>query len=148
MWTNFADRKIPDDALCGEDIETTWSSTNPLVPSTREMGPAARRETLNDHWGGWNFRKIVNFRTYSFEHNSINYALNVTAAGPLFIKRFKDAYKMRAKHSDTFNQLSNTFLPEVVSKWEQMVRDWQEDRTKRNPYEEPSNSECNLCLCV
>ena len=47
---------------CGEDIETTWSSTNPLVPSTREMGPAARRETLNDHWGGWNFRKIVTFR--------------------------------------------------------------------------------------
>ena len=40
---------------CREDIETMWSSTNPLVPSTREMGPAVCRETLNDHWGGWNF---------------------------------------------------------------------------------------------
>jgi hypothetical protein len=46
----------------GEDIETMWSGTNPLAPSVREMGPAARHDTLNDHWIGWNFRKIVGFR--------------------------------------------------------------------------------------
>jgi len=44
---------------CGEDVEITWSHTNALAPSTREMGPGARRETLNDHWNGWNFRKLV-----------------------------------------------------------------------------------------
>ena len=48
---------------CGEEVETTWSHTNPLAPSVREMGPAARHETLGDHWNGWNFRKIVGFRT-------------------------------------------------------------------------------------
>lgn len=47
----------------GEDIETTWAGTNPLAPSVREMGPAARHDTLNDHCNGWNFRKIVGFRT-------------------------------------------------------------------------------------
>ena len=47
---------------CGEDVETSWAHTNSLAPSTREMGPGARRETLNDHWNGWNFRKIVGFR--------------------------------------------------------------------------------------
>lgn len=47
---------------CGEDVETTWAHTNALAPSVREMGPGARHETLNDHWNGWNFRKIVNFR--------------------------------------------------------------------------------------
>ena len=47
----------------GEDIETTWAGTNALAPSVREMGPAARHDTLNDHWNGWNFRKIVGFRT-------------------------------------------------------------------------------------
>ena len=46
----------------GEDIETIWAGTNPLAPSVREMGPAARHDTLNDHWNGWNFRKIVGFR--------------------------------------------------------------------------------------
>jgi len=46
----------------GEDIKTTWAGTNPLAPSVREMGPVARHDTLNDHWNGWNFHKIVGFR--------------------------------------------------------------------------------------
>ncbi|KAG6808040.1 hypothetical protein H0H92_005612 [Tricholoma furcatifolium] len=46
---------------CGEDVECGWSHTNQLSTSTREMGPANRRETLNDHWGGWNWQKIVGF---------------------------------------------------------------------------------------
>ena len=45
----------------GEDVETVWAGTNPLAPSIREMGPVARHDTLNDHWNGWNFRKIVRF---------------------------------------------------------------------------------------
>ena len=51
---------------CGEDVKTSWAHTNSLAPSTREMGPGARRETLNDHWNGWNFRKIVGFRESIF----------------------------------------------------------------------------------
>jgi len=50
----------------GEDVETIWAGTNPLAPSIREMGPAARHETLNDHWNGWNFRKIIRFRKFSY----------------------------------------------------------------------------------
>ncbi len=46
---------------CGEEVEISWSHTNPLAPSVREMGPAARHETLDDHWNGWNFRRIVRF---------------------------------------------------------------------------------------
>ena len=48
---------------CGEEVETVWSHTNSLTGSVREMAPAARHEALNDHWNGWNFRKIVSFRT-------------------------------------------------------------------------------------
>jgi hypothetical protein len=47
---------------CGEDVEPSWAHTNPLAPSTREMGPGARRETLNDHWTGRNFQKLVGLR--------------------------------------------------------------------------------------
>jgi hypothetical protein len=47
---------------CGEDVEITWSQTNSLAPSTREMGSGARRETLNDHWNGWNLSKVIGFR--------------------------------------------------------------------------------------
>src|SRR5882762_8963956 len=52
---------------CGEEVETSWSHTNALAPSVREMGPAARHDTLNDHWSGWNFHKIVGFRKFSFQ---------------------------------------------------------------------------------
>ncbi|KIJ92422.1 hypothetical protein K443DRAFT_55538, partial [Laccaria amethystina LaAM-08-1] len=43
----------------GEDVETIWAGTNPLAPSIHEMGPAARHDTLNDHWNRWNFCKVV-----------------------------------------------------------------------------------------
>jgi hypothetical protein len=46
---------------CGEEVESSWSHTNPLAASVREMGPAARHEALNDHWNGSNFHKIVGF---------------------------------------------------------------------------------------
>ena len=49
---------------CGEEVETTWSSTNALGPSVREMAPGARHDTLNDHWNSWNFRKIIGFCTF------------------------------------------------------------------------------------
>ena len=48
--------------MTGEDIKTTWAGTNSLVPSIHEMGLAAQHNTLNNHWNGWNFRKIVGFR--------------------------------------------------------------------------------------
>ena len=47
---------------CGEEVETSWAQTNALGTSMQEMGPGARHETLNDHWGGFNFHKIIGFR--------------------------------------------------------------------------------------
>jgi hypothetical protein len=70
---------------CGEDVETSWAHTNSLAPSTREMGPGARRETLNDHWNGWNFRKIVGFRKLNF------FGVFVT-----FLMIFQDPYSLSA----------------------------------------------------
>src|SRR6188768_572201 len=68
---------------CGEEVEINWSHTNPLASSVREMGPAARHDTLNDHWNGWNFRKIVGLRThYPFvswwQHTYTSFRLTVT----------------------------------------------------------------------
>jgi hypothetical protein len=61
--TNYSLNYIPGvGRTCGEEVETTWSSTNALAPSTREMGSGARKETLNDHWNSWNLRRIVGFR--------------------------------------------------------------------------------------
>lgn len=48
----------------GEGIETGWSHMNPVSMSTKEMAPAGRREVLDDHWGSWNWQKILGFGEY------------------------------------------------------------------------------------
>jgi hypothetical protein len=44
---------------CGEGIERPWAHIGGVGPSTREMGPGSREDTLNGHWGSWNWQKIV-----------------------------------------------------------------------------------------
>ena len=45
----------------GAGIERTWSEMNPTATSTKEMGPGARHDTLDDHWGDLNWKRIINF---------------------------------------------------------------------------------------
>ena len=49
----------------GETVEQEWAYINLAALSTREMGPGARHATLDDSWGGWNWRKILGFGTYA-----------------------------------------------------------------------------------
>ena len=51
---------------CGEEVESTWAGTNPLGPSTCEMGPGAHHETLNGQWGGLNFQRILTFHKFVY----------------------------------------------------------------------------------
>ena len=39
--------------------ERGWSDLNGLAYSTREMGPGARQDTIEDHLGDWNWKKII-----------------------------------------------------------------------------------------
>lgn len=43
----------------GESIERNWAGLNPAAGSTREMGPGSRHDTLDDHCGHLNWRKLV-----------------------------------------------------------------------------------------
>ena len=42
----------------GESLERGWSNTNSLGSSTKEMGPGSRQDTLDDHFGNMNWKKI------------------------------------------------------------------------------------------
>ena len=48
----------------GEEPERWWAHINPVSMSTREMGPGARHDTIDDHAAAWNWRKITNFGIY------------------------------------------------------------------------------------
>ena len=45
----------------GEDPERWWAHINPVSMSTKEMGPGARLDTIDDHVAAWNWRKITGF---------------------------------------------------------------------------------------
>jgi hypothetical protein len=42
----------------GEAPERGWAATNAVANSTKEMGPGSRRDTLDDHFGDYNWRKV------------------------------------------------------------------------------------------
>lgn len=46
----------------GEGVETIWSHSTSLATWSRENGPAARHLILDDHWTGWNWKKLVGLR--------------------------------------------------------------------------------------
>ena len=48
----------------GEGIERLWGRLKPAAAQTIEMGPGARRDTLDDFCGFMNWRKVVGFRKW------------------------------------------------------------------------------------
>ena len=43
----------------GEAPERGWADMNGVASSTKEMGPGSRRDTLDDHFGDYNWAKIA-----------------------------------------------------------------------------------------
>lgn len=43
----------------GEAPERGWASINAAASSTKEMGPGSRHDTLDDHFGDWNWKKLT-----------------------------------------------------------------------------------------
>lgn len=43
----------------GEAPERGWAAMNPVAASTKEMGPGSRRNTLDNHFGDYNWRKVA-----------------------------------------------------------------------------------------
>ncbi|KZT54451.1 hypothetical protein CALCODRAFT_510770 [Calocera cornea HHB12733] len=44
----------------GEGVERPWSELNQLSASTKEMTAGHRKEVLEDHMTGWNWKKVMN----------------------------------------------------------------------------------------
>lgn len=55
----------------GESPERGWAAMNPVASSTKEMGPGSRRDTLDDHFGDYNWRKVITLRSY---HSPLSHA--------------------------------------------------------------------------
>jgi Kyakuja-Dileera-Zisupton transposase len=120
----------------GEGVECEWSHINPVAMSTKVMGPGAHHDTLDDHWGAWNWRKIVSMGVCSTYIVSLAVVDLIMFLGHHLETKLKEAIPMSHKHCALLNALLVTFPAETVTEWTHMVEDWQEDTSRPNPFEE------------
>ncbi|KAK0492044.1 hypothetical protein EDD18DRAFT_1079972, partial [Armillaria luteobubalina] len=102
----------------GEAPKRGWAATNALANSTKEMGPGSRRDTLDDHFGDYNWRKII-------------------ILASIICEKYKDAVAARAQHVAEFISYEDALWVEhstAVNQWRSMVLAWESDRTKLNPF--------------
>ncbi|KAJ7457113.1 hypothetical protein FB451DRAFT_1047708 [Mycena latifolia] len=99
----------------GEAPERGWADTNPLARSTAEMGPGSRRDTLNDHFNDWNYKKIL-------------------LLGKTMRERTLDAVPMMMETRETLADLEKSFEGETLVVWREMLEAWEADAEKPNPF--------------
>lgn len=121
----------------GEGVERDWAHMNALTASTREMGPGNRHETLDDHWGAWNWQKILKLGTsintiYCFHHAN-------TKAGVFLLRKLKDALANHTRQQAQFAELLDACSESGSKKiegWDRAIRLWEEDHRNPDPYNE------------
>ncbi|KAF7298476.1 CxC2 domain-containing protein [Mycena kentingensis (nom. inval.)] len=101
-------------ATDGEGIERLWAAIAGLAGSTKLSGHGARADQLDDHWTFWNWSKLLGL-------------------AKLLRRRLQNAKVELCKQEDSFRVFSAQ-QAEHVPEWLQMVKEFEEDGEKPNPY--------------
>ncbi|KAJ3552075.1 hypothetical protein NM688_g4347 [Phlebia brevispora] len=99
----------------GEEIERNWSRHNATSASTREMGPGARFDTLEDHFGWANWQKTV-------------------VLGVLLCDRLRRAIAERAHYQQLYDDFVSGIPKEKAAEWIKQVIAWERDCSQPDPY--------------
>ncbi|KAJ7301491.1 hypothetical protein DFH08DRAFT_827531 [Mycena albidolilacea] len=99
----------------GEAPERGWANANPLATSTKEMGPGARRDALDDHFNDWNHKKIVGL-------------------GSFLLERGKKAVTNMMTHRLELLEAEQGLPGDVVAAWTTEMELWEADSANPNPF--------------
>ncbi|KIL54938.1 hypothetical protein M378DRAFT_46403, partial [Amanita muscaria Koide BX008] len=100
----------------GEALERGWSAVNAIAGSTKQMGPGSRRDTLDDHFGDYNWRKVTSLAT-------------------TFARKVSEAVREREVHVTDFKEFDAALQLSDTKRWLNEVMEWECDRTRPNPFE-------------
>ncbi|KAF7373737.1 hypothetical protein MSAN_00584800 [Mycena sanguinolenta] len=100
----------------GEAPERGWANANPLAASTREMGPGARHDILDDHFNDWNHKKIV-------------------ALGRVMLERIQKAVGQMMEKQEDLVETEASLPPENVKAWTAVVELWEFKPSNPNPFD-------------
>ncbi|KAG6913302.1 hypothetical protein DXG01_008085 [Tephrocybe rancida] len=120
MGVGWTDREVP---------ERGWANINPITQSTKEMGPGARHDTINDHFNDWNWKKTVQF-------------------GPRMIKKLRETASSAQLHLSALEEFKNTIPEDVIDRWWIQVQDWECDSTLPNPYQFTTKAKSERAACL
>lgn len=131
----------------GEGVERNWDELDGQAPSTAEMLPGHRWETLDDCCGWANWRKSMGLGKCNFNDP---FTLAYFAPGNLLLKRLLLAIPEAIRTANDFRR-SNTRLreenPAEVEIMERELLDWELDHSKPDPYQVPRSSEFVDYVC-
>ncbi|KAH9480163.1 hypothetical protein JR316_0006761 [Psilocybe cubensis] len=111
----------------GECPERVWGPHNPLANATKTQGPGTRQDTLDDHFGFWNWQKYSSLST-------------------TLLRRYRNAITERNIQTEGHRGLTRSLQKEhkeKVEQWEAMCEAWEADtfpKTVPNPYDMPDNT--------
>ncbi|KAF8910492.1 hypothetical protein CPB84DRAFT_1743352 [Gymnopilus junonius] len=100
----------------GEGVERGWDCINPIATSTCEMGPGSRRDTLDAHFGDWNWQKTCSMSTF-------------------LLRQIKEAILELEEKLRIHEEFTHNLSEEDVAEWMMMVEAWENDHSKPNPFE-------------
>ncbi|KAF8054677.1 hypothetical protein FPV67DRAFT_1568861 [Lyophyllum atratum] len=102
----------------GEAPERGWSHINPVATSTKEMGPGARQDTLDDHFGDWNWKKT-------------------TLMGVSLLRKIQIAVAESSDHVFRYHQFESGLddAEADIKGWKAELEAWLVDHKKPNPFE-------------
>ncbi|KAG2107192.1 uncharacterized protein F5147DRAFT_746009 [Suillus discolor] len=101
----------------GEAPERGWSNINSVASSTKAMGPGCRRDMLDNHFGDWNWKKVVGL-------------------GSSLLLKIKEAQIEKADHGAAFEEFDSVITSEHRFTWKAEMEAWEEnpnDTTVTNP---------------
>ena len=125
--------------MTGEMIESGWAQSNSMAIWTRENGPFTRRAVLDDHWNSENWRKLRRLRK-QVRRCSLPSAL-ISFPGTSLLKNLQNSLAWSKAQRLIAEDASQSLSKETLAEWTQMRLDFDQDRTKPNPYEEPETCE-------
>ncbi|KAI0055071.1 hypothetical protein BV25DRAFT_1816158 [Artomyces pyxidatus] len=110
----------------GEGVERNWANMNGAASSTKQMGPGARQDALDNHCGHANWRKTIGF-------------------GKSLLRRMIPAISEALKHRRVFSDFQKILEkeqpePGTAALWEKEVLLWEKDHSLPCPYDMPAST--------
>jgi hypothetical protein len=125
----------------GEAPERGWADAGPLAGSTKEMGPGARRDTLDSHFNDLNHKKIIRLGK-----RGVHGAMNITNCklGGRMLKKTENAVPEMVETKaalEDMEELLGGVEGETVKTWTAMAEAWERDPESPNPFESVRKNE-------